>query len=161
MSLHVERHDEDEAPTKSTELHGSLKNRPKQRSRLKTSFAFARPPPQAFYRKWRLQPRLLLQLQQLSDSGRPTPLFDVLESTIFSRIVVPIAFRGANRVEPNDLTIVKSGSYTKFEETEEGKITAAESESFERRESVASLSRPLRLRKGQGSATINFQNRTS
>lgn len=161
MPLHVERHDEDEAPTKSTEFDDSLKNRPKQRSRLKTSFAFAHPPPQAFHGKWRLKPTLFLQLQQLSDSGRPTALLDVLESTIFSRMMVPMAFRGANKVAPNDLMVVKSGSYAKIEEAEEGKNTAAESESFERRELVATLSHPLRLRKGQGSTTINFQNGTS
>ncbi|KAF3399801.1 hypothetical protein F1880_008401 [Penicillium rolfsii] len=56
-------------------------------SRPKTSYQFAYPPPHAHYTRFRLQPKLLLQLQQLSPACRPTPIIDVFQSAVYPSLV--------------------------------------------------------------------------
>ena len=163
MSLHLESLDKSSDEGKVTmkplkRPHVSRNSQPPESSRPKNSFAFAHPPSQAFYRKLRLRPRLLLQLQQLSDAGRPTPLLDLLESTSFSRKMVPTIFKGANRVLSSDFRIVKSGSYTGFGETVEDQDPFAEDTSIERLDVVATVSHPPRAKdQKQGNDTIHLR----
>ena len=87
--------------------------RPNRRS--KTSFHLAHPPP-SFINRQRLliRPRLLLQLQRISESTRPSPALDVLPSTILPPRLArrfPAFFRGKDRLGPDDLVIVSSEDY--------------------------------------------------
>lgn len=82
--------------------------------RPKTSYQLAHPASHAHNRCFKIRPKLLLQLQQVSLTPRPLPVLDVLPSTIFlTRLArkFPTIFRGKNGLGPNDLIIVTSDLY--------------------------------------------------
>ncbi|KAI9675520.1 MAG: hypothetical protein M1829_003324 [Trizodia sp. TS-e1964] len=88
----------------------------KARARSKTSFQLAHPPPSmAPKQRLHIRPKLLLQLQLLSISSRPTPALDVLPSAIFAPRLArrfPRVFKGKDSLGPNDLVIVTSDEYS-------------------------------------------------
>ncbi|RMJ24727.1 hypothetical protein PHISP_04388 [Aspergillus sp. HF37] len=102
----------DPAPTgPSRQGHSHSK---KQSSRPKTSYQLAHPVAHARYKRLKLRPRLLLQLQQASHTPRPLPILDVLPSTVYLPRLArkfPAVFRGRNGLGPNDLVIVTSEQY--------------------------------------------------
>lgn len=54
-------------------------------SQSKTSYHIAHPAPSSRHRqRFRIRPRTLLQLQRISNTSRPTPVFDVLPSVLFA-----------------------------------------------------------------------------
>ena len=84
-------------------------------NRARASYQLAHPPPAIVHRqRLHIRPRLLLQLQKLSSSTRPTPTFDVLPSTIFApRLArkLPRFFTGKDGLGPDDLVVVGSEGY--------------------------------------------------
>lgn len=91
----------------------------KQSSRPKTSYQLAHPVAHARYKRLKLRPRLLLQLQQASHTPRPLPILDVLPSTVYLPRLArkfPTVFRGRNGLGPNDLIIVTSEQYERVSE---------------------------------------------
>ncbi|QVM06963.1 hypothetical protein D8B26_001669 [Coccidioides posadasii str. Silveira] len=87
--------------------------RRKHTNRSKTSFRFAHPPPSG-HRRLRIRPRLLLQLQHVSQTSRPISALDVIPSSLFgtrSTRRVSNPHRGRDRIGPNDLLIIPSDSY--------------------------------------------------
>ncbi|KMU76515.1 hypothetical protein CISG_01248 [Coccidioides immitis RMSCC 3703] len=88
--------------------------RRKHTNRSKTSFRFAHPPPSG-HRRLRIRPRLLLQLQHVSQTSRPISALDVIPSSLFgtrSTRRVSNPHRGRDRIGPNDLLIIPSDSYS-------------------------------------------------
>jgi hypothetical protein len=86
----------------------------KKSLRPKTSYQLAHPASHAHHRCFKIRPKLLLQLQQVSHTPRPLPIFDVLPSTVFLPRLArkfPTIFRGKNGLGPNDLIIVTSDLY--------------------------------------------------
>lgn len=78
----------------------------------KRTYRFAHPPPINKKKQiLKLRPRILLQLHQVSDSLRPSPILDVLPSSIFpSGLPFKFAklFRGKAGLGPRDLVIIGS-----------------------------------------------------
>ena len=98
---------------------GSNACRSKQRrrsSRTGSTFRLAQPAPtlSAKQRLLQIRPKLLLQLQQLSENTRPVPAIDVLPSTqVVPRLIkkFPRMFRGKGELGANDVMVVKSEEY--------------------------------------------------
>lgn len=84
----------------------SIKPKKKQLHRSKISFRFAHPPPTTLHKRLRIRPRLLLQVQQVSQTSRLVSALDVLPTTLFG----PLSARKLQRERqcPNDLIIVPS-----------------------------------------------------
>ncbi|WEW60776.1 hypothetical protein PRK78_006264 [Emydomyces testavorans] len=116
-----------------------LPPRKRQARRSKTSFRFAHPPPST-HRRLRIRPRLLLQLQHISQSSRPIAALDVIPSSFFgtrSTRKVSNPCRGRDRIGPNDLVIIPSDSY--------GPLNDKERSSFDiERDLIAIISHPLK-----------------
>ena len=86
----------------------------KPSSRPKTFYQLAHPAAHACHRHLKIRPKLLLQLQRVSQTPRPLPVFDVLPSSVFLPRLArkfPTIFRGKNGLGPNDLIIVISDLY--------------------------------------------------
>ncbi|KAL2819462.1 hypothetical protein BJX63DRAFT_11126 [Aspergillus granulosus] len=86
----------------------------KQPLRPKTTYQLAHPATNARHRRLKLRPKLLLQLQRVSSTSRPVPVFDVLPSTLFMpRLArkVPNILRGKRGLGPNDLIVTTSELY--------------------------------------------------
>ncbi|KAI9375285.1 hypothetical protein BJX61DRAFT_531700 [Aspergillus egyptiacus] len=132
----------------------------KQPSRPKTTYQLAHPPTNARHRRLKLRPRLLLQLQRVSATSRPVPVFDVLPSTMFrprlTRKAPPI-LRGKRGLGPNDLVVTSSDLY----ETTAGdaeKSLSSDEEDGDRREVMATICQPLKddaLSKGKAEICFN------
>lgn len=87
----------------------SVKNRPK------TVFHLAHPPPISIHKQHlHIRPRVLLQLQSVTETARPTPVLEVLPSFVFaSRLArrFPRTFKGKAGLGADDLVIVSSENY--------------------------------------------------
>ena len=84
--------------------------------RPKTIYQLAHPAAHSCHRRLRIRPKLLLQLQRVSQTPRPLPILDVLPSSVFLPRLArkfPTIFRGKNGLGPNDLIIVISDFYDK------------------------------------------------
>jgi hypothetical protein len=89
--------------------------RKRSQPRSRTSYYFAHPPPTVVKQRLSIRPKLLLQIQKLSASARPLPIYDVLPSTIFAPRLArryPKVFRGKDGLGANDMVIVFSEEYT-------------------------------------------------
>lgn len=86
-------------------------------SRPMTSYQFAHPAPENCPTRLRRRPRLLLQLQQVSQSCRPMPTLDISQSTLnFGRVVrnLPVICGGRTALGPNDLVFMKNNFYERM-----------------------------------------------
>lgn len=112
----------------------------------KTSFQLAHPPP-AIKHKQRLniRPKILLQLQQISDATRPVPILDVLPSVIFAPSLarkLPSIFKGKVGLGADDLVIVNSQNY-ELPYSPDGKVrNVSEDDGWDTRELVAAICQP-------------------
>lgn len=84
-------------------------------SQSKTSYRLAHPAPSTRQRqRFRIRPRTLLQLQQISNTSRPEPVIDVLPSVLFAPRLArraPQIFQGKQGVGPDDLVVVHSQTH--------------------------------------------------
>ncbi|KAJ5190726.1 uncharacterized protein N7498_009711 [Penicillium cinerascens] len=129
-------------------------------SRPKTTYQLAHPAAHARHKRLKLRPKLLLQLQQVSQTPRPLPILDILPSTLYLPRLArrfPAMFRGRNGLGPYDLIIVTSELY-------ERKVAgvnqaSSEDEDEDHREVVATICQMLqedaRL-KGKAEICLNF-----
>jgi hypothetical protein len=107
---------------------GGTKAQRRKRSRSRTSYQLAQPAP-TLTRQQRLlhiRPKLLLQLQQLSQNKRPTPTIDVLPSTVVVPRLMkrfPRMFKGKGELGANDVIIMKSEDYNAPDEEDEAGIS--------------------------------------
>ncbi|OOQ88891.1 hypothetical protein PEBR_11893 [Penicillium brasilianum] len=94
-----------------------------------------------------MRPRLLMQLQQISQTGRPTLLLDVFPSTAFmpflTRGLVLYLRRWGSR-NPADVAIVQNSLCEMLESTVNTNIAVSTKEGTSRQKVVASICQPLR-----------------
>ncbi|KAJ5133755.1 hypothetical protein N7448_001224 [Penicillium atrosanguineum] len=131
-------------------------------SRPKTIYQFAHPASHARHKRLKLRPKLLLQLQQVSQTPRPLPILDILPSTLYLPRLArkfPAMFRGRNGLGPNDLIIVKSELYDRKVASIPEKHTSSEDEDDDHREVLATICQMLRedaRSKGKAEICLNF-----
>ena len=116
------------------------------KSTAKTVFHLAHPPPVSIHKQHlHIRPRVLLQLQKISDTARPTPVLEVLPSFVFaSRLArrFPRTFKGKAGLGADDLVIVSSEDYT-AEKAEAGESDGIfEGDRWDKREIVAAICQP-------------------
>ncbi|PWY87609.1 hypothetical protein BO70DRAFT_332639 [Aspergillus heteromorphus CBS 117.55] len=132
----------------------------KQSSRPKTSYQLAHPAAHARHRRLKLRPKLLLQLQQVSQTPRPLPVLDVLPSTVFLPRLArkfPTIFRGKKGLGPNDLVVVASDLYDSAPGNTADRYPGSDDESGER-EVVATICQLFKddaLSKGKAEICLN------
>ena len=131
--------------------------------KTRTNYQIARPPPiSSSRRRLRIRPRLLLQLQQLSDHSRPTPALDVLPSSVLpARIAqrVPKIFR-TRQLGPNDVlvTTADSTSLQLAQDCDVSSNSSDESEKWDNREMVGVICRPRRSEPQDADSTVCLEN---
>ncbi|KAL8703082.1 MAG: hypothetical protein Q9201_003719 [Fulgogasparrea decipioides] len=99
--------------TSSTSAPTSPKARSRRRSwQSKTSYHLAHPPPSTtLRRRFKLRPRIILQLQQVSGTQRPIPVLDVFPSVLFAPRLArkaPSILQHKHGLGLDDLVIVQS-----------------------------------------------------
>ncbi|KAE8355819.1 hypothetical protein BDV28DRAFT_128182 [Aspergillus coremiiformis] len=134
----------------------------KQSSRPKTSYQLAHPASHARHKRLRLRPKLLLQLQRVSQTPRPLPVLDVLPSTVFLPRLsrkFPTIFRGNKGLGPNDLIVVTSDLYERAGRDIADNYLSSDEEHGEHREVVATicqLPKEDALSKGKAEICLNY-----
>lgn len=123
-------------------------------------FRFAHPPPINKQKQiLKLRPRILLQLHLESDSSRPSPVVDVLPSSIFpSRIPFKFAklFRGKAGLGPQDLVLVRSDAQEQHAPLN-GDQNSNKDEKWDQKHIIATICRSRNLSSNDGSgAEITF-----
>lgn len=117
----------------------------KSTASTKTSFQIAHPPPAIKHRqRFNIRPKVLLQLQQISDATRPRPILDVLPSVVFAPKLArkfPSVFKGKDGLGADDLVVVMSQNYDSPSALN-GKSENAEDNSWATREIVAAICQP-------------------
>lgn len=129
--------------------------------RSKTSYQFAHPASHARHKRLRLRPKLLLQLQQVSQAPRPLPVVDILPSTSYLPLLArkfPAIYRTRNGLGPYDLIVVLSEQYNRPDSIPERHVSS-EDEAEDHREVVATICQKVqedaRL-KGKAEICLNF-----
>ncbi|KAF7592846.1 hypothetical protein BBP40_012325 [Aspergillus hancockii] len=134
----------------------------KQSSRPKTAYQLAHPAAHARHKRLRLRPKLLLQLQRVSQTPRPSPVLDVLPSTVFLPRLsrkFPTIFRGKKGLGPNDLIVVTSDLYERTGGDIADRYLSPDEEHGEHREVVATICQLLKddaLSRGKAEICLNY-----
>ncbi|MCJ1312202.1 hypothetical protein MMC25_005876 [Agyrium rufum] len=137
----------DASPTR-TKLHpGPLSIVVRQPLRTKTTYHLAQPPPLSKHKqRFKVRPKVLLQLQQSVENQRPRPTFDVLPSTVFLPKIGRKCHRilnGHTGLGLNDLVIARSQIYNIAEGGREVPDDSAEDDNeTDNREIVAIVCQP-------------------
>ncbi|KAJ5205951.1 hypothetical protein N7491_003425 [Penicillium cf. griseofulvum] len=133
-----------------------------RRSRPKTSYQFAHPAAHARHKRFRFRPKLLLQLQQVSQTPRPLPVVDVLPSTSYLPLLArkfPAIYRTRNGLGPYDLIVVLSEQYDQTGGSISERRVSSEDEDEDHREVVATICQKYRddaQLKGKAEICMNF-----
>ncbi len=118
----------------------------------KTSFQLAHPPPTIRHRHClSFRPKILLQLQQISDATRPIPILDVIASAVFAPKWArksPGVFKGKDGLGADDLVIVNSQNYRSSDNMKGQRGTASDGDSWDAREVVAAICQPRKKATG-------------
>jgi hypothetical protein len=115
--------------------------------RSKTVFQIALPPPSKKSITRLRRPRILLQLQQLSEHRRPLPVLDVLPSTYFAPRLAqrfPKIFNGKSSLGPNDIIVTNSNSSEGISWSGQDTGLYSDDESCDSREVVGTICRQVR-----------------
>ena len=127
--------------TSSSRQEGSESKR--RHKRLQTSYRLAHPPPTVIHKqRLRIKPKLLLQLQRLSTSVRPTPTLDVLPASVCSPRFArkwPRFFPNKIGLGTNDLVVVGSEEYHTSPLAEDSAVGKADGEGEDARPMVATI----------------------
>jgi hypothetical protein len=133
-----------------------------RKSRPKTSYQFAHPASHARHKRFKLRPKLLIQLQQVSQTPRPLPVVDVLPSTSYIPLIArkfPAIYRTRNGLGPYDLIVVISEQYERAVDRIPERQVSSEDEDEDHREVVATICQKsqedARL-KGKAEICLNF-----
>ena len=118
--------------------------RQRSSSKTKTSFQIAHPPPVLRSRqRLNIRPRILLQLQQISQTSRPIPVLDVVPSVIFAPNLArrfPKVFKGKDGLGADDLVVVNSQTYTPTPSPSRSRLeSSSEEDRWDSREVVAAI----------------------
>ncbi|KAL9038984.1 MAG: hypothetical protein Q9180_002800 [Flavoplaca navasiana] len=130
-------------------------------SQSRTTYQLAHPPPSTRQRqRFRLRPRTLLQLQQISLASRPIPLFDVLPSILFApRLAwrVPRILQNKQGLGLDDLVFVQSRPQASLSTSTERFPWTVEQDEKTDREIVAAICQSNSTeRNGQRRTEIRF-----
>ncbi|KAJ5606067.1 hypothetical protein N7510_008848 [Penicillium lagena] len=134
----------------------------KSSMRPKTSYQLAHPAAHARHKRLKIRPKLLLQLQQVSQTPRPLPILDILPSTVYRPRLArkfPGMFRGKNGLGPNDLIIVRSELYERTMSGIPEKHVSSEDEGEDHRDVVATICQLLQedaRSKGKAEMCLTF-----
>ncbi len=157
----VEGRPEDDASSianSSTSSALRTKNIKRSASKNKTSFQLAHPPPAVKHRqRFSIRPKLLLQLQQTSDSNRPLPVLDVLPSITFAPRLAkrfPRIFKGKDGLRADDLVIVRSQTYDRSAAPDSKTEKSSDDDDWNTRDFVAAF---CQMRDGEGAALGNTE----
>jgi hypothetical protein len=133
-----------------------------RKSRPRTAYQFAHPAGHARHKRLRLRPKLLLQLQQVSQTPRPLPVVDILPSTSYLPLLArkfPAIYRTRNGLGPYDVVVVISEQYERTVASIPERHVSSEDEDEDHREVVATICQKLqedaRL-KGKAEICLNF-----
>ena len=110
--------------------------------KTRMSFRLAHPPPATKHKHFKVRPKLLLQLQQLSDAHRPLPALDVLPSILFAPKLArrfPRILNGRAGFGPDDLVIVRSQTYNHTPTREGDAEESSDDEDWDTREMVGAI----------------------
>ncbi|MCJ1367891.1 hypothetical protein MMC16_007027 [Acarospora aff. strigata] len=128
--------------TSSNDIGVRTKRR-KVASKLRTTYQIAHPAPVIKHKqRLKIRPRVLLQLQQLSNSSRPIPALDVLPSVLFAPRLAqkfPRMCKGKEGLGANDLVVVSSEAYDTLPNSTNEKHDDSEEESWDHRELIATI----------------------
>lgn len=118
------------------------------KAKAKTVFRLAHPPPISIHKQHlHIRPRVLLQLQRVSETARPTPVLEALPSFVFaSRLArrFPRTFKGKAGLGADDLVIVSSEDYN-LEGLDSGGLEGSfETDKWDEREIVAAICQPAK-----------------
>lgn len=144
----------DDRPTWSASTGGGFLASGNKRPTVasKTSFQLAHPPPAIKHReRFNIRPKILLQLQQISDATRPIPVFDVVPSFVFAPKLarkLSSIFKGKDGLGADDLVIVNSQKYDSSDDLKGQTDNAADEDSWDAREVVAAICQPKRKAAG-------------
>ena len=112
--------------------------------KTKTSYHLAYPPPITKHKqRFKLRPKVLLQLQRISETQRPRPTYDILPSTVFARGLGKRCGRilnGRTGLAPDDLIVARSQLYSKG--SKQGEDESSEDEDWDEREVLAAICQP-------------------
>lgn len=129
-------------------------------TRTKTTYQLAHPASHARHKRLKMRPKLLLQLQQISQAPRPLPILDILPSSVYLPRLgrkFPAMFRSRNGLGPNDLIIVMSELYERTMASGPEQKSNADDE--DHREVVATICQMLQedaRQKGKAEICLNF-----
>ena len=152
---------EHKTSSKASSLDGSTsptRNRKRSGSKGRTFFQLAHPPPAVKHRqRFSIRPKLLLQLQQISESTRPIPVLDVLPSVIFAPRLAkkfPRIFKGKDGLGADDLVIVRSQTYDRSSVPDSRAEKSTDNDDWNTRDFVAAF---CQVRDGEGAALGNTE----
>lgn len=139
--------DETRATSVTTTSEARTASTPSVKSKTKTVFYLAHPPPVSIHKQHlHIRPRVLLQLQCVTAAARPTPVLEVLPSFIFASKLArrfPRTFKGKIGLGVDDLVIVSSENYNSDESEGGGWEGIFEAEKWDEREIIAAICQPL------------------
>lgn len=112
----------------------------------KSLYQLARPARHAHHPFHRMRPRLLMQLQQISQMGRPIPLLDVFPSTTFMPFLtrgLALYFRRWRGLSPEDVIIVQNTLCESRTSILDKKHSITQHEDRKNHDMVANICQPL------------------
>ena len=113
--------------------------------KTKTSYHLAYPPPITKHKqRFRVRPKVLLQLQRISETQRPRPTYDILPSTVFARGLGKRCGKILNErtgLAPGDLVVARSQLYSKTK-NKEAEDESSDDEDWDEREVLAAICQP-------------------
>lgn len=138
---------------------GVFHSYPNRTWRPKTSYQFAYPVVHTWHKRLKLRPKLILQLQQVSQTPRPLPILNVQQSTLylprFVRRFLAMSCQ-KNGQGQNDLSVVRSELYTRtVASIPEKPITCEREDDEGQRQVMATIFRDGGL-KGKAEICLNF-----
>ena len=113
-----------------------------------TSFQLAHPPPATKHKqRFKVRPKVLLQLRQITENRSPIPTLEVLPSVVCATRLVrrlPRIINGRTGLGPDDLIVVNSQNYEASEKGDRKGDEGSDEENNDTREVVAAICTPAK-----------------
>lgn len=143
---HQNNHHKNAKASYTSDIASAASRSRKHVAASKTSFQLAHPPPAIKHRqRFHIRPKILLQLQQISDATRPVPVFDVLSSVVFAPKLAkrfPGLLKGKVGLGADDLLVVGSQNYESPVVPDGDGDDGSEGDGWDAREVVAAICQP-------------------
>ena len=136
------------APPTSESAPPAQRKRRSTIPKTSTSFQLAHPPPTTKHKqRFKVRPKVLLQLRQISESRSPVPVLEVLPSVFCGARLLrrfPRVINGRNGLGPDDLIVVNSQNYEASEKGDGKGDDISDDENNDSREVVAAICQPVK-----------------